>query len=100
MKSNVLLGTQGGTFSRQSENPFNRARRSQTRQDLSYSGSSSDSEESFASFEDRASTSAGEPSSGTVFRAYDIHSINGEFPELECSVSSTEPHTVNLYADA
>lgn len=24
----------------------------------------------------------------------------GELPELECSVSSTKPHTVNLYTDA
>lgn len=77
MESNILLGTQGGTFSRQRENPFNRARRSQTRQDLSYSGSSSDSEQSSATSEDNASMSAGEPSSGTVFRASDIHSING-----------------------
>ncbi|CAK9832125.1 E3 ubiquitin-protein ligase RNF13 [Anthophora retusa] len=97
-----LEGTQGGTFSRQRENPFSRARRSQTRQDMnrSRSSSSSDSEQSFRRHDDEVSVSAGEPSSGTVFRAFDVHSINGELPELERSVSSTEPHTVNLYSDA
>lgn len=94
-------GTQGGTFSRQRENPFSRARRSETRQrDMIHSSSSSDSEELFDTPDDESSISGGEPSSGTVFRAFDIHSINGELPDLECSVSSTKPHTVNLYTDA
>lgn len=94
-------GTQGGTFSRQRENPFDRAGRSQTRQDFSYSDSSSESELSFVTSEDREDcVHGGEPSSGTVFREFDIHSINGELPELERSVSSTKPHTVNVYVDA
>ncbi|OAD47015.1 E3 ubiquitin-protein ligase RNF13 [Eufriesea mexicana] len=94
-------GTQGGTFSSQRENPFNRARRSQSRQqDVVHSSNNSDSEQSFDSPDEEARMSAGEPSSGTVFRVFDIHSINGELPELECSVSSTKPHTVNLYSDA
>ncbi|XP_012340628.1 E3 ubiquitin-protein ligase RNF13 [Apis florea] len=93
-------GTQGGTFSRQRENPFNRARRSQTRQhDMIHFNTSSDSEELLDTTDEEASVSAGEPSSGTVFRPFDIHSINGELPDLECSVSSTKPHTVNLYTD-
>ncbi|XP_011138262.1 E3 ubiquitin-protein ligase RNF13-like isoform X2 [Harpegnathos saltator] len=86
-------GTQGGTFARQRENPFNRARRSQNRQDSNSSVNSSDSEQSFAT-DDRVSTSAGEPSSGTAFMVSDTHSINGEPQELERSVSDN-----NLYAD-
>ncbi|XP_076752484.1 E3 ubiquitin-protein ligase RNF13 [Xylocopa sonorina] len=94
-------GTQGGTFSRQRENPFSRARRSHARRiDAMHSNSSSDSEQSFVTPDDEDRVNAGEPSSGTVFRAFDIHSINGELPDLECSVSSTKPHTVNLYTDA
>lgn len=93
-------GTQGGTFTRQRENPFNRARRSRARQDTSNSsGNSSDSEQSYVT-DDRVSNSAGEPSSGTVFMVSDTHSINGEPQESERSVSSTKPYTVNLYADA
>lgn len=91
-------GTQGGTFARQRENPFRRARRSRTGEDINTS-SSSDSEQSITS-DDGASTSAGEPSSGTLFMVSDTHSINGELPELDRSVSSTKPHTVNLYVDA
>ncbi|KAK1126607.1 hypothetical protein K0M31_004236 [Melipona bicolor] len=93
-------GTQGGTFSRQRENPFSRARSQTRRSETIHSSSSSDSEELFDTPDDEASISGGEPSSGTVFRAFDIHSINGELPDLECSVSSTKPHTVNLCTDA
>ncbi|XP_017882111.1 E3 ubiquitin-protein ligase RNF167-like [Ceratina calcarata] len=104
----VYQSTQGGTFSQQRENPFTNARipsrergRSPWRDYHSHlSNSSSDSEQSFGTPEDEGHVGAGEPSSGTVFRPYDIHSINGELPELECSVSSTKPHTVNLCADA
>ncbi|XP_011635221.1 E3 ubiquitin-protein ligase RNF13-like isoform X1 [Pogonomyrmex barbatus] len=93
-------GTQGGTFTRQRENPFNRARRSQARQDNSISSdTSSDSEQSFVTTEDSVNISAGEPSNVTVFMVSDTHSINGEPQELERSVSSTNPHTVSLYAD-
>ncbi|XP_032680995.1 E3 ubiquitin-protein ligase RNF13-like isoform X1 [Odontomachus brunneus] len=87
-------GTQGGTFTRQRENPFNRARRTQTRQDSNSSVNSSDSEQSFAT-DDRVSTSAGEPSSGTAFMVSDTHSINGEPQELQRSVSDS-----NLYVGA
>lgn len=94
-------GTQGGTFTRQRENPFNRARRSQARHDSSNSSdNSSDSEQSYVTTEDGISTSAGEPSNVTVFMVSDTHSINGESQELEHSASSTNPHTVSLYADA
>ncbi|KAG5325222.1 RNF13 ligase, partial [Pseudoatta argentina] len=94
-------GTQGGTFTRQRENPFNRARRSQARHDSSNSSdNSSDSEQSYVTTEDGVSTSAGEPSNVTVFLVSDTHSINGESQELERSTSSTNPHTVSLYADA
>ncbi|XP_012526293.1 E3 ubiquitin-protein ligase RNF13 [Monomorium pharaonis] len=93
-------GTQGGTFTRQRENPFNRARRSQARHDSSSSDNSSDSEQSYVTTEDGVSTSAGEPSNVTVFMVSDTHSINGETQELERSSSSTNPHTVSLYADA
>ncbi|TGZ48913.1 E3 ubiquitin-protein ligase RNF13-like [Temnothorax curvispinosus] len=96
-------GTQGGTFARQMENPFSRAlaRRSQARQDISNSSdNSSDSEQSYVTTEDGVSTSAGEPANVTVFMVSDTHSINGESQELEHSASSTNPHTVSLYADA
>lgn len=94
-------GTQGGTFTRQRENPFNRARRSQARHDSSNSSdNSSDSEQSYVTTEDGISTSAGEPSNVTVFMVSDTHSINGESQELERSASSTNPHTVSLYTDA
>lgn len=43
-----------------------------------HSSSSSDSEELCDTPDDESSISAGEPSSGTVFRAFDIHSINGK----------------------
>ncbi|KAG7199477.1 hypothetical protein KM043_014099 [Ampulex compressa] len=100
-------GTQGGTFAQQRENPFSRARRSHARQDINSSSNSStssntssDSEQSSVTTDDGSSLSAGEPSTGTAFMVSDTHSINGEPPELECSVSSTKPHTVNLYTDA
>jgi len=63
---------------RQRENPFNRARRSQTRQDNNSSDTSSDSEQSYVTTEDGVSTSAGEPSNVTVFMVSDTHSINGK----------------------
>lgn len=91
-------GTQGGTFTRQIVNPFDRARRPQTRQDNN-SSSSSDSEPMTVSSDDSASINTGESSNGTVFMVSDSHSINGEPPELECSVSSTKPHTVNVCND-
>jgi len=74
----VLSGTQGGTFARQRENPFNRARRSQARQDNNSSDTSSDSEESYVTTEDGVSTGADEPSNVTVFMVSDTHSINGK----------------------
>lgn len=75
----ISLGTQGGTFAHQRENPFNRARRSQARQDTSNSSdNSSDSEQSFVTTEDGVSTSAGEPSNVNVFMVSDTHSINGK----------------------
>lgn len=78
-RRNILLGTQGGTFARQRENPFNRARRSQARHDSSNSSdNSSDSEQSYVTTEDGVSTSAGEPSNVTVFMVSDSHSINGK----------------------
>lgn len=97
-------GTQGGTFARQRENPFNRARRLQSRQETdsndNSSDNNSDSDQSFTTVEDN-STRASEPSNVTcVFLVSENHSINGEPQELERSVSSTKPHTVNLYADA
>lgn len=87
--SNILAGTQGGTFTRQRENPFERILRTrgrqgrqdrqerQNRQDSSSSDSSSDSEQSVVTEDDR-STNAGEPSGVTVFVVSDTHSINGE----------------------
>lgn len=102
-------GTQGGTFARQRENPFNRARRSQARRSQDQriqfgsensSDNSSDSEQSYVTTEDGVSTNAGESSNVTVFLVSDTHSINGESQELERSASSTNPHTVSLYADA
>ncbi|XP_020278149.1 E3 ubiquitin-protein ligase RNF13-like [Pseudomyrmex gracilis] len=104
-------GTQGGTFTRQRENPFERILRTrgrqgrqdrqerQDRQDSSSSDSSSDSEQSVVTEDDR-STNAGEPSGVTVFVVSDTHSINGESQVLECSVSSTKLHTVSLCPDA
>ncbi|KAH0945979.1 hypothetical protein HN011_007040 [Eciton burchellii] len=94
-------GTQGGTFVRQRENPFNRARRSQIRQDISNSSdNSSDSEQSFVTTDDGISNNVGESSNVMpVFMVSDTHSINGESQELEHSISSTKPHTVNLYAN-
>lgn len=77
-KVNVLLGTQGGTFARQRENPFSRARRSQTRQDTSNSSSSSDSEDEIPTPDAELSRSAGEPSTGSVFMVLNAHSINGK----------------------
>lgn len=95
-------GTQGGTFVRQRENPFNRARRSQTRQDTNNSSdSSSDSEQSFATTEDNVFPGSSEPMNAACdFLVSDSHSINGERQELERSGSSTNPHTVSLYAGA
>ncbi|XP_076246979.1 E3 ubiquitin-protein ligase RNF13 isoform X2 [Calliopsis andreniformis] len=58
-------GTQGGTFMRQRDNPFNR-----------FNSNPSDSEESFVTPEDSSSMSAGESSNGTVFMVSDSHSIN------------------------
>ncbi|KAL2721587.1 E3 ubiquitin-protein ligase RNF13-like isoform X1 [Vespula maculifrons] len=92
-------GTQGGTFIRQRENPFNRSRRTQHRQDTNNSSSGSDSESSSTSSDDDGSISTGEPSGGIVFMVSDSHSINGELQDLERSVSSTRPHTVNLYTE-
>lgn len=95
-------GTQGGTFVRQRENPFNRARRSQARQDTSNSSdSNSDSDQSFATTEDNVNTRTSEPMNVACdFLVSDSHSINGERQELERSGSSTNPHTVSLYAGA
>ncbi|KAL6429292.1 hypothetical protein ACFW04_008182 [Cataglyphis niger] len=95
-------GTQGGTFVRQRENPFNRARRSQTRQDTNNSSdSSSDSDQSFATTEDNVFPRSSEPMNVACdFLVSDSHSINGERQELERSGSSTNPHTVSLYAGA
>lgn len=77
-KPNIFSGTQGGTFTRHRENPISRARRLQARQDMNYSSSSSDSEQSFVTSDDATSMSAGEPSSGTAFMVSDTHSINGK----------------------
>lgn len=43
-----------------------------------HSSSSSDSEELSDTSDDESNISGGEPSSRTVFRAFDIHSINGK----------------------
>lgn len=103
----LYQSTQGGTFSRQRENPFNRARvpsrerrRSPSwREDLIHvSGSSSDSDQWFGTPEDEARISAGEPSTGTAFRPCDIHSINGEISEMESPQGSIKSHTL-LCAD-
>ncbi|XP_012218002.1 E3 ubiquitin-protein ligase RNF13 isoform X2 [Linepithema humile] len=94
-------GTQGGTFAHQRENPFNRARRSQARQDTSNSSdNSSDSEHSSVTTEDGVSTSAGEPSNVNVFMVSDTHSINGEPQDLEGSANSEKSHVVNSHANA
>jgi hypothetical protein len=79
LKDNIL-GTQGGTFVRQRENPFNRARRSQIRQDISNSSdNSSDSEQSFVTTDDGISNNVGESSNVMpVFMVSDTHSINGK----------------------
>lgn len=92
-------GTQGGTFTRQTTNSYDRVIRPQSRQDNYTSSSSSESEQFSVSSDDAASMSAGELSNRIVFMVSDSHSINGEPPELECSVSSTKPHTVNLFND-
>ena len=63
---------------RQRENPFSRARRSQTRQDTSNSSSSSDSEDEVPTPDAELSRSAGEPSTGSVFMVLNAHSINGK----------------------
>lgn len=92
-------GTQGGTFIHQRENPFNRARRSQTRRDTSSSSDSSDSEQSFVTTEDGVSTSAGEPSNVNVFMVSDSHSINAEPQDLEGSTNSKKSQAVNSQAN-
>ncbi|KZC05093.1 E3 ubiquitin-protein ligase RNF13, partial [Dufourea novaeangliae] len=92
-------GTQGGTFTRQRENPFRRARRSRNRENTNRWSDSSDSDQSDVPSTDGTSTSAGEPSSGSLFMVWDTHSINGELPQLECSLNSTKSHTVNLYTN-
>jgi len=65
---------------RQRENPFNRARRSQIRQDISNSSdNSSDSEQSFVTTDDGVSNNVGESSNiMPVFMVSDTHSINGK----------------------
>ncbi|KAL2734201.1 E3 ubiquitin-protein ligase RNF13-like isoform X1 [Vespula squamosa] len=88
-------GTQGGTFIRSGENPFNRPRRTQHREDNN-SSNGSDSESSATLSDDNGSISTGEPSGGIAFMVSDSHSINGELQDVERSVSSTRPHTVNL----
>ncbi|XP_033207331.1 E3 ubiquitin-protein ligase RNF13-like isoform X2 [Belonocnema kinseyi] len=75
-------GTQGGTFAAQRENPFSRARRSQERQD------SSDSEHS-----------ALLSSESDDYRSIHNGESSGEIPDIERSVSSTRPHTVNVYTE-
>lgn len=77
-----MLGTQGGTFVRQRENPFNRARRSQIGQDINNSSdNSSDSEQSFVTTDD--GNNAGESSNVVpVFMVSETHSINGKLARL------------------
>lgn len=91
--NNILAGTQGGTFTRQWDSPFERILRTrngrqdrqsrQDRQDSSSSDSGSDSEQSAVTEDDR-STNAGESSGITVFVASDNHSINGETIITSC----------------
>lgn len=104
-------GTQGGTFAAQRENPFTRAlaaqsenplprgRRSKERQDDSNSSSDSELSALLASDSDDYRSFHNGESSGTMFTVSDSHSINGEVPDLERSVSSTKPHTINVYND-
>lgn len=93
---NISLGTQGGTFTHQRENPFNRARRSQTRQDANNSSdNSSDSEQSFVTTEDGVSTSAGEPSNVNVFMVSDNHSINSKI--LHHTHTHSKENVYNIY---
>lgn len=105
-------GTQGGTFvtrlespfsrvsAGQSENPFSRARRSHERHNRSNSSSDSEISTLLGSDSEDSRSNHYEQPSGTIFTVSDSHSINGEAPDLEHSVSSTKPHTVNVYADA
>ncbi|KAL0128345.1 hypothetical protein PUN28_003555 [Cardiocondyla obscurior] len=99
--SNGYQGTQGGTFTRQRENPFSRARRLQVTHDSTSSDTSSDSEQS-VTIEDDVNTSAGEPSNTKFFNVSETHSINGESQDLEHSSSSSNLILTNktLYTDA
>lgn len=107
-------GTQGGTFAAQRENPFSRALASQSENPFSRgrrqqqqqqerqnndSNTCSDSEPSSLSTSDSDDFMSvpNAESSGTLFTVSDSHSINGEVPDLERSVSSTKPHTVNVF---
>ncbi|EFN74498.1 RING finger protein 13 [Camponotus floridanus] len=97
----VQQGTQGGTFVQQRENPFDRARRSQARQDINNSSdSNSDSDQSLVTTDNGNSTTSEPMNVACDFLVSDSHSINGERQELERSDSSTNPHTVSLYTGA
>lgn len=80
----VYMGTQGGTFIRQRENPFNRSRRTENRQDMNNSSSNTSNSNLFSSDESSTDSniSGGEPSGGTVVMVSDSHSINGESQTL------------------
>ncbi|XP_034935164.1 E3 ubiquitin-protein ligase RNF13-like isoform X2 [Chelonus insularis] len=80
------LGTQGGTFTQQRENPFSRARRTQQRRNSNSSSSSDDSFRTLITSRD-SSTHLGEISGTTTFLVSDNHSIN-EDDELYHSVTS------------
>lgn len=81
------IGTQGGTFLNQRENPFSRARRTRQRQQenddtsssSSYNTSSSDSERPMLdTFDYEGNLSIGGVFGGPVFMVSDTHSINGK----------------------
>ncbi|OXU28960.1 hypothetical protein TSAR_015790 [Trichomalopsis sarcophagae] len=105
-------GTQGGTFEPQTENPFRRPRQ-RHRRDSQNSGSSYDSAvgETNAGNDEAGGGRVGveiddgdsighvDSTSRSVFLVSDCHSINGEMPDFDRSVSSTKPHTVNLSVD-
>ncbi|XP_058800434.1 E3 ubiquitin-protein ligase RNF13-like isoform X2 [Phymastichus coffea] len=105
IRENNRSGTQGGTFTPQTENPFWRHIANRRRRASQHSGSSYESpaeghnEVGGGTEADTESTNTNgdlDPRNSPVFLVSDCHSINGEMSDLERSVSSTKLHTVNL----
>ncbi|XP_011496985.1 PREDICTED: E3 ubiquitin-protein ligase RNF13-like isoform X2 [Ceratosolen solmsi marchali] len=114
IRDGTRSGTQGGTFAHQPENPFWRHLHLNQQHHQRHDSQSSNS--SYYSTDrpvlnviesgqtetevDADSTNNIDATSWTVFLVSDSHSINGEVPDIEKSVSSTNPYTVNLSTDA